>query len=397
MDKDVIIPKGYLAAGGSCGIKQSGMDLALIFSDIPAQASAVMTNNQFKAAPLIYNQEVLEHKSTSQAIVINSGVANAATGPEGLLACRQVAMEAGHALGISSDNILLASTGVIGLPLPVEKIGIGVKDLVKNLSPKHFEIAAQAIMTTDTYPKMSQALLKIGDQEIRFLGMAKGAGMICPNMSTMLGFILTDARVEDSFLHKSLKEAVKTSFNMITVDGDTSTNDTVIVMANGAGGGRLIEEGSPEAELFRESLANICVDLARQIAKDGEGASRLIEVLVSGTQTDAEARACAKSVVGSSLVKTAVFGQDPNWGRIACALGYAGVPFQTKDVSVWVGDIMVCKDGGEIPFNEEAASMAMGKDEVLITCHLGDGPGRATAWGCDLTYDYVRINAEYRS
>lgn len=390
-------PKGFQAAGVHCGIKKAGLDLALLVSDRPAQTAIVKTRNVMQAAPLTFNQAQLEKTPTSSAILINSGVANAGTGEDGFAACQDLAQAFAESFGMDPDALLLASTGVIGLSLPLEKIKRGFDALQQKLTPQGFEEAAKAIMTTDTVPKMAWTSVRIQDQEVRLLGLAKGSGMICPNMSTMLAFVLTDATIDASLLQAYLQKAVALSFNAITVDGDTSTNDTVILLANGASQCQPLVDQSPEGDLFQQELTALCQDLAKQIARDGEGASRLIEVRVKGCGSDGEARQCAKAVAGSSLVKTAVFGRDPNWGRIACALGYAGVDFKPQDLGVQIGDVWVCRAGREIGFDETLASQAMATDKVVITCHIGDGPGQGMAWGCDLSYDYVRINADYRS
>lgn len=390
-------PKGFQAAGVHCGIKKAGLDLALLVSDRPAQTAIVKTRNVMQAAPLTFNQAQLEKTPTSSAILINSGVANAGTGEDGFAACQDLAQAFAESFGMDPDALLLASTGVIGLSLPLEKIKRGFDALQQKLTPQGFEEAAKAIMTTDTVPKMAWTSLRIQDQEVRLLGLAKGSGMICPNMSTLLAFILTDATIDASLLQAYLQKAVDLSFNAITVDGDTSTNDTVLVLANGASQCQPLVDQSPAGDLFQQELVALCQDLAKQIARDGEGASRLIEVRVKGCGSDGEARQCAKAVAGSSLVKTAVFGRDPNWGRIACALGCAGVDFKPQDLGVQIGDIWVCQAGREIGFDETLASQAMATDKVVITCHIGDGPGQGMAWGCDLSYDYVRINADYRS
>lgn len=397
MATQLVGPKGYSAAAGRCGIKKEGMDLALLVSERRAKTAVVSTQNQFKAAPVQYNLEKMKTSTSSRAILINSGVANAATGIAGLQSSQKTAKACAEALNFLPEEILLASTGVIGLDLPVEKINIGSSELAKKLSPNAFDEVSQAIMTTDTYPKTYNKMIELSGHTIHILGLAKGAGMICPNMSTMLGFILTDASIEETALQKALSHVVQHSFNAITVDGDSSTNDSVILMANGAAENPLIKTDDDDYLVFCNALMDVCIHLAKFIAKDGEGSSHLIEVRVSGAQSKREALACARSVAGSSLVKTAVFGGDPNWGRIACALGYAGVAFDPAEVSIWIGDILVCESGGEAFFDEELASQAMEGDEVFISCVIGNGTEEARAWGCDLSYDYVRINANYRS
>lgn len=396
-EQSVTYPKGFRAAGIHCGIKREGLDMAMIFSDVPANAAAVYTQNRFQAAPLVLNRAHLAQEGKAQAVVINSGIANAATGSVGFAQAEETAAYVAGCLDIPAHYVLVASTGVIGVPLPMDAIKKGISDLQPNLSLEGGTIAAQAIMTTDTKPKTASATFEVNGCDIRIGGMAKGSGMICPNMATMLGFITTDAAISSQLLQKALTTAVSRSFNCITVDGDTSTNDMVTVMANGASGMTQIEVEDDAFAQFTDALEAVCMDLAKQIAADGEGASRLMEVRITGAADEKDAILAARSVAGSMLVKTALFGKDANWGRIACALGYSGAEFDAEKVDIYIGDLMVAENGQGLTFDEEMAYSILNQPEVVISADLGAGDGVGKAWGCDLTYDYVTINADYRS
>ncbi len=385
-------PRGFRAAGVASGLKASGKDLALIASNRPGAAAGVFTTNQVQAAPIHVNREHLAD-NTAQAIVINSKNANACTGKPGLADARQTAREVARELDIAPENVLVNSTGVIGVPLPMEKIRAGIPAAVRELRGDGWEDASEAIMTTDTVPKRASAQIRLGGRTVTICGIAKGSGMIAPDMATMLGFVATDAAVDPGRLETCLRKAVEQSFNCITVDGDTSTNDTVLLLANGAACDRSLS--ASEVESFQTGLNAVCGSLARQIARDGEGATKLITIRVTGATSAQNARTIGLSVGNSSLVKTAVFGRDPNWGRILCAIGYAGVPVEPENVSVSMAGIPIYGKGGGLPFDSEAATQALSATDVEIEIDLGQGEANTTIYTCDLTYDYIRINAEY--
>ena len=387
---------GFRAAGVAAGIKRERKDLALILSDTPCQAAATFTTNRVQAAPLQVSREHLQ-RGPVRAIVCNSGNANACNGPQGLADARRMAALAARAVGVEPHEVLVASTGVIGVPLPMEKIEAGIQKAALALSESGSAAAAEAIMTTDTRPKEAALSLQIGGRSVKVGGIAKGAGMIHPNMATMLAFITTDAAVEKAFLQASLRQAVDRSFNMVSVDGDTSTNDMVVVLANGRAGGETIEAGSAAAWAFQEALTALCIRLARMIAADGEGATKLIEITARGAATQEDARRVVRAIATSPLVKTAVYGEDANWGRILCAAGYSGAAFDPDCASVFLGDLPVYREGSGLPFDETRAKEILRAKEVRITVDLGAGAEEATGWTCDLTYDYIRINASYRS
>jgi len=397
-------PQGFLAAGVGAGLKKNGKkDLALIASLEPAAAAGVFTRNRVQAAPVLVTREHVRRGSL-RGIVCNSGRANACVGARGLQDARDMAAEAAAVLTqtlkheVKAEEIAVASTGVIGVPLPMEDIREGIRRAGAALGREGFADAARAIMTTDTVPKVAMATVGThesgGGRAATVVGMAKGSGMIHPDMATMLAFVLSDAWVDPDLLPGALARAVDASFNMITVDGDTSTNDMVLVLANGASGVRVAKEELPA---FEEALTAVCLQLARAIARDGEGASKYLEVLVKGAHSLSDARRAARAVAGSALVKTAVAGADPNWGRILAAVGYAGIEFDPGRTSVFLGPVMVSREGVEVPFIEEEARAAMAGPDVHITVDLGMGGAEARAFGCDLTEGYVRINASYRS
>jgi glutamate N-acetyltransferase/amino-acid N-acetyltransferase len=406
----VCAPKGFIAGGVRCGIKASAAkrDLALIYSREPCVAAAMFTTHKVKAASVLVSAEHAVGGKL-RAVIANSGNANACTGEAGLAAARRMADLAAAKLSavcgapIKSDEVAVASTGVIGVPFPMAAVESGMNALAASLRDDEagHEAALEAIMTTDTRKKDGALEIEIGGRTVRLGGMTKGSGMIHPNMATMLCFITTDAAISRECLERALKQSVRRSFNRLTVDGDTSTNDTVILMANGASGNAPITAAGAEFDTFAAALEALCVKLTRAMARDGEGASRLVTVTLRGAADEAAAEALAKSVAASSLVKAACFGADANWGRVLCALGYAGVELNpgTVDVSFAgaAGEIPVCRQGASVPFSEEDAKRILLEEEIEIRVSVGTGKGEATAWGCDLTYDYVKINGDYRS
>lgn len=400
----VTAAKGFEAAGTQAAIKyQNRKDMALIYSQAPCVLAGTFTSNVVKAAPVLWDKKIVEEAPFGQAVIVNAGIANACTGKEGYEYCQRTARRAADVLGIPEDAVLVASTGVIGMQLPIEKIEAGVESLAgeKAATLEAGTQAAQAIMTTDTISKQAAAEIEVGGVMVRVGGMSKGSGMIHPNMCTMLGFVTTDALISKELLSRTLKEDVKDTFNMISVDGDTSTNDTLLVMANGMAGNEEIKEGTPEYEEFKAALHYVNATLARMMAGDGEGAKALLEVTVSGAASKEDARTLSRSVVSSSLVKAAVYGHDANWGRILCALGYSGVSFDPERVDVSfvsnAGEVQVCRDGMATDYSEEKAGKILAESEVTVLVDMHAGSESATAWGCDLTYDYVKINADYRS
>jgi glutamate N-acetyltransferase / amino-acid N-acetyltransferase len=397
----VTAPKGYRAAGIKAGLKRSGLpDLALIVSDVEAIAAGVSTTSQVRAACVDYCRQRLDEKSSAQAILCNAGQANAATGSQGWTTVLEQAKLVGEGLGISPDAVLVASTGVIGQQIPLPKIAAAMPALVASLSDTGSDQAAQAIVTTDLVTKSIALEAKIGDRPVRMGGIAKGSGMIHPNMATMLSFVTCDAAVSPQLWQQMLSRAADKSFNQITVDGDTSTNDTLLALANGQSRTPAITEPGPEADLLEAMLTEVCIYLAKAIARDGEGATCLIEVQVSGAVDDKTARQVARTIAGSSLVKSAIFGRDPNWGRIAAAAGRAGAHFSQSDLQIKLGDFLMMTGGQPLEFDRPAASdymknQATSGNTVTISVSIGSGTGTGKAWGCDLSYDYVKINAEY--
>ena len=395
---------GFEAAGAEAGIKyKNRKDMAMIYSQKPCILAGTFTSNVVKAAPVLWDKKVVEESPFGQAVIINAGIANACTGKEGYDYCNRTAKAASKVLDIPESAVLVASTGVIGMQLPIDKIenGIGMLAAAKADTLEAGTLAAEAIMTTDTRSKQAAAQIEIGGKKVTLGGMSKGSGMIHPNMCTMLGFVTTDAVISKELLTKALKEDVTDTFNMISVDGDTSTNDTLIIMANGMAENPEIKDNTPEYEAFKEALHYINESLAKMMAGDGEGATALLEVKVTGADTKENARILSRSVVGSSLVKAMIYGHDANGGRILCALGYSGVEFDPDRVDLFfeskAGRIQTYKDGAALNFNEEEASKILAEPEVTILADMKMGTETATAWGCDLTYDYVKINADYRS
>jgi glutamate N-acetyltransferase / amino-acid N-acetyltransferase len=401
----VTAPKGFRAAGMVAGLKASGKpDLALILSDVDAIAAGVFTTSQVRAACVEYCRRQLVAKPSARAILCNSGQANAATGEEGWVDAVASANTLASRLNIAPEAVLLASTGVIGERIKMDALIAGIPGLVDAASHKGGDDAAQAIMTTDLVSKSIALETTIGDRPVRIGGMAKGSGMIHPNMATMLAFVTCDAAVSTTLWQQMLARAADKSFNQITVDGDTSTNDTLIALANGESRTPAIVQAGPEADKLEAMLTAVCQYLAKSIARDGEGATCLIEVRVSGTSTDREARQIAREIAGSSLLKAAIFGGDPNWGRIAMAAGKAGVPFDQNNLAVTLGDIPLMAFGQPLVFDRTIASNYLNTakqgeylktDTVLISVCVGNADGAGIAWGCDLSYDYVKINAEY--
>ena len=401
----VTAPLGFRAAGIAAGLKPSGvLDLALLVSETEAIAAGTFTTSHVRAACVDYCCQQLLRKASARAILCNAGQANAATGPEGWDDAVECARLAGEALNFPPDEILLASTGVIGQRLNMPALRAGIPLAASSLSADGADSAARAILTTDLVPKEIALETHIGDRPVRIGGMAKGSGMICPNMATMLAFLTCDAAVAPQLWQQMLSRAVARSFNQVTVDGDTSTNDMVLALANGQSRTAAIVESGPDAERLEAALTAVCQHLAKAIARDGEGATCSIEARVSGAPSDADARQVAKSIVGSSLVKSAVFGRDPNWGRIAMAVGKAGVAFELSHLQIQLGDFILMSGGQPQSFSRAAASeylqqVAAGEylqsDAVKIAVDLGNGVGEGVAWGCDLSYEYVRINAEY--
>ncbi|MGI6557508.1 MAG: bifunctional glutamate N-acetyltransferase/amino-acid acetyltransferase ArgJ [Limnochordia bacterium] len=392
----VTAAKGFLAAGVHCGLKAQGLDLAVIFSEVPAAGAAVFTTNKVAAAPVLLSRQHLG-SGPMRAVVANSGNANACNGERGMEDARAMAAAAAKALGVETEQVFVASTGVIGQPLAIDKVEAGIKQAASVLSIDGGEDAARAIMTTDTRKKERAVVVDINGVQVRIGGIAKGAGMIQPNMATMLAFITTDCAIKEDLLQAALKEAVDESFNMITVDGDTSTNDTVIVLANGQAENPLIDQQDEAYFAFLAGLKEIATGLAKDIVRDGEGATKLIEVNVKGAKDFAAARQVAKAIANSNLVKTAIFGCDANWGRIICAAGYAGVDLIPSQVDIYLGDEQVAAKGAGLPFDEDRVKKILEGDEVAITVDLNMGGGMATVWTCDLTYDYIKVNASYRS
>lgn len=400
----VTAPKGFKAASCAAGIKyKERTDMAMLYSEAGCVSAGVYTSNVVKAAPVIWDRTVTESNALVQAVVVNAGIANACTGKQGLDYCSQEAEAAAKALNVNADGVLVMSTGVIGKQLPMDKLTAGIQAMSKTMdgSIESGTNASKAIMTTDTVNKEVAVSFDVDGVTVTVGGMSKGSGMIHPNMCTMLGFVTTDCVISKELLQKALSEDVKDTFNMISVDGDTSTNDTLVVLANGLAGNTPIDKEGAAYDKFKEALHYINETLAKKMAGDGEGATALLEVTVKGAKSKESAKVLAKSVVCSSLVKAAVYGHDANWGRILCALGYSGEKFDPEKVSVSyvseAGEILVCKDGSDVEFSEEKATEILSKEAVTIIADMNEGDGCATAWGCDLTHDYVSINADYRS
>lgn len=400
----VTAAKGFEAAGVEAGIKyQNRKDMALIYSTRPCRAAGVFTSNIVKAAPVLWDKELIDQYGAARAVVVNAGIANACTGEQGASYCRKTAQAAAQALGLKAEEVLVASTGVIGMQLPIERITEGIAGLAaaKNDSLAAGQQAAEAIMTTDTVSKQAAVTVTIGGREVTVGGMCKGSGMIHPNMGTMLAFVTTDAAISQEMLQTALKEDVQDTFNMVSVDGDTSTNDTLIVLANAAADNPEITQKGEDYDLFCRALHAVNESLSRKIAGDGEGATALFETRVIHAASKQDAKRLAKAVICSSLTKAAIFGHDANWGRILCALGYSGVTFNPSAMELYfesaAGRILIYKDGCAADYSEEEATRILSEPEVTVIVDMKCGNAEAAAWGCDLTYDYVKINADYRS
>lgn len=393
----VTAPTGFLAGTAFAQIKRKlKRDITVLYSRVPAGAAGVFTLNKVKAAPVLVTMDRIAG-GKARALVVNSGNANACNGEQGMKDALAMAAEVAKVLAIPEEAVLVSSTGVIGQKMPMDKVLPGIRAAAGNLDPDGGALAAEAIMTTDTYPKEAAVRLELGGKPVTLGGMAKGSGMIHPNMATMLCFIATDAAISPACLKQALKYAVDRSLNMVTVDGDTSTNDMAVILANGMAGNKEITEEGHDYRTFRDALTEVCTRLATAIARDGEGATKLIEVEVRNAATEEDARMAARAVAGSTLFKAAVFGHDANWGRVLCAAGYSGADFDPERVDIFLGDEQVAKDGGSLEFSEERALEILKKDTVRITLDFKAGEYGATAWGCDLSYDYVKINADYRT
>lgn len=400
----VTAAKGFEAASAAAGIKYQGRtDMALVYSQKPCEAAGTFTTNVVKAAPVKWDKKVVESSVKPQVIVINSGIANACTGEAGMECCKEVAKEAAKVLETETESVLIGSTGVIGMQLPVEKMKAGVHLLAeeKAAGQEMGNLAAKAIMTTDTKEKEAAVTIEIDGKTVTIGGMAKGSGMIHPNMCTMLAFITTDAVISKEALQAALSSDVEETYNMISVDGDTSTNDTVLLLANQMAGNKEIQKGTKEFEIFKEALHEVNTTLAKKIAGDGEGATALLEVIVQGAETKDQAKTLAKSVICSNLTKTAIAGHDANWGRILCAMGYAGVEFDPEKTDLFIqssaGELKLVENGMALDYSEEKATEILSQPEVSIIADIKLGRENAIAWGCDLTHGYIDINADYRS
>lgn len=404
IDGGVTAAKGFKAASTAAGIKYQGRtDMAMVYSEVPCLAAGTFTTNVVKAAPVKWDQEIVYHHDFAQAVICNSGIANACTGKEGFDCCHATADAAAEILGIPADSVLVASTGVIGKQLPVDRLAAGVKAMAPKLSGTREagNEAAKAIMTTDTKEKEVAVEIEIGGKTVTIGGMCKGSGMIHPNMCTMLAFVATDACISKELLQEALSEDIKDTYNMVSVDGDTSTNDTVLLLANGQAGNPEIKEKNEDFKAFCEALNYINTTLAKKIAGDGEGATALFEVKVIGAESKEQAVTLSKSIVTSSLTKAAIYGHDANWGRILCAMGYSGAQFNPEKVDLYfeskAGKIQIIENGVAVDYSEEEATKILSEEAVTAIADVKMGTASATAWGCDLTYDYIKINADYRS
>ena len=396
--------KGFLAASAAAGIKyKDRKDMAVIYSQVPCQAAGTFTTNVVKAAPVKWDQKLVKELGKAQAVVINAGIANACTGAEGYSYCKETAQAAAEALGVDENSVLVASTGVIGMQLPMDRLTAGIRMMVPLLSDTQESgtEAAKAIMTTDTEKKEVAVEFEAGGKTVTIGGMCKGSGMIHPNMCTMLAFVTTDLAISGELLQEALSQDIKDTYNMISVDGDTSTNDTVLLLANGLAGNPEITEKNEDYSAFCQALNYINETLAKKMAGDGEGCTALFEVKITGAQTKEQAKVLAKSVITSSLTKAAIFGHDANWGRILCAMGYSGAEFDPEQVDLYfesaAGSMQIIKDGVAVDYSEEQATKILSEPEVTAIADIKMGKEEAAAWGCDLTFDYVKINADYRS
>ena len=400
----VTAAKGFKAASTAAGIKyKDRKDMAMIYSEAPCRSAGTFTTNVVKAAPVKWDKNQVTGGAAAHAVVINAGIANACTGEEGMEYCSRTAATAAQVLGIPQEGVLVASTGVIGKQLPMDRIETGIKAMAPLLEagPESGTAASKAIMTTDTKNKEAAVQLELGGVLVTIGGMCKGSGMIHPNMCTMLSFVTTDAAISKELLQEALSQDIKDTYNMISVDGDTSTNDTVLLLANGLAGNAEITEKNSDYMAFCQALNYINETLSKKMAVDGEGCTALFEVTVVGAATKDQAKVLAKSVITSSLTKAAIFGHDANWGRILCAMGYSGADFDPEKVDLFfesaAGRMQIIKDGVAVDYSEEEATKILSEPEVTAIADIKMGDARATAWGCDLTYDYVKINADYRS
>jgi glutamate N-acetyltransferase/amino-acid N-acetyltransferase len=400
----VTAAQGFKASCTAAGIKyKDRKDMAMIYSEVPCKAAGTYTTNIVKAAPVKWDKEMVDHSPFIQAIVVNAGIANACTGQEGYSYCQETAKEAAECLSIPEVSVLVASTGVIGMQLPMDRIRAGIKVMTPDLSPtiESGTNAATAIMTTDTVKKEVAVQIELGGKIVTIGGMCKGSGMIHPDMCTMLSFITTDAAISKELLVEALRADIKDTYNMISVDGDTSTNDTVLLLSNGLAGNKEITEKNEDYNTFFNALHFVNETLAKKMAGDGEGCTALFEVKIIGAESKEQAVTLSKSVITSSLTKAAIFGHDANWGRILCAMGYSGAQFDPEKVDLYfesaAGKLKIIEDGVALPYSEEEATKILSEPEVTATADIKMGEAKATAWGCDLTFDYVKINADYRS
>jgi glutamate N-acetyltransferase/amino-acid N-acetyltransferase len=391
-------PKGFQAAGVHCGVKKKRKDLAIVASATPAVCAAVFTANKVQAAPLLVDKIQLGKSDVVRALVVNSGNANACTGEQGMRDAWNMVAWGARAMGVPEEQVLVSSTGVIGQTLPMEKICDGIRRAAACLSADAHTDAAEAIMTTDTFPKEVAVRADVAGSRVTLGGMAKGSGMIAPNMATMLAFVTTDAAIEQGLLLAALRKATDRSFNRITVDGDMSTNDMVVVMANGAAGNdTLASDTDPGYPAFSAALEHLLVRLSKMIVLDGEGATKFIEIRVEGGANEAEATQAARAIANSNLVKTAIHGEDANWGRILAAVGYSGIDFDPSTVEIFFGDLPILRKNYTVAFSEDAAAAVLGQKEIVVRVHLHRGTGAASFWTCDLSKEYVTINANYRT
>ncbi|MDY3251399.1 MAG: bifunctional glutamate N-acetyltransferase/amino-acid acetyltransferase ArgJ [Candidatus Choladocola sp.] len=399
----VTAPRGFQAIGIAAGIKKGRKDMAMIYSETPCRAAGTFTTNLVKAAPVKWDQGIVYGNKTAHAVVVNSGVANACTGEEGMRYCRETAAKTAELFGIQENEVLVASTGVIGQQIPIDKIKAGIETMKPMLSESEAAatLAAEAIMTTDTVKKEIAVTTEIGGKTVTLGGMCKGSGMIHPNMCTMLSFVMTDACISQEMLQRALSADIQDTYNMVSVDGDTSTNDTCLLLANGLAGNPEITEDGEDYRKFCEALNYVNTYLAKHMAADGEGATALFEVKVIGARSKEQAVTLSKSIVTSSLTKTAIFGHDANWGRILCAMGYSGAVFDPEKVDLYfesaAGRLKIIENGVSTGYSEEEATKILSEKAVTAVADVKMGEYSATAWGCDLTYDYVKINADYRS
>jgi glutamate N-acetyltransferase/amino-acid N-acetyltransferase len=393
----ITAPQGFVAAGMYCGIRKVKKDLGMIVSEVPATVAGVFTLNRAQAAPILVDKAQLKRSSLCSAIVVNSGNANACTGERGLNDAWDMVKATAAAVKVPEEHVMVSSTGVIGQYLPMQKILPAIPELARKLSRSGNSDAAESIMTTDTYPKEAAVKFTLGDAVVTIGGAAKGSGMIAPNMATMLAFITTDVVIAQPLLAKALKAATNKSFNRITVDGDMSTNDQVLVLANGLAKNPPLTENSEEFQLFSAALEYVLIKLAKMIARDGEGATKLVEIMVKGARTEEEAAQAAQAVANSNLVKTAIHGADANWGRILAAVGYSGIDFNPDNVEISFNDLPILKRNYEVVLDEEKGRQALLQENVIVTIDLNQGNQFARFWTCDLTKEYVHINASYRT